>query len=40
MSQDTEDEDDSDQWTRAVKQNSGVQPDVHDLQISVRLFCT
>lgn len=29
MSQDTED--DSDQWRRAVKQNIGAQPDVHDL---------
>jgi hypothetical protein len=41
MSQDMEDEDDSDQWRRrAVKQNSGARPDVHDLQISVCLFCT
>jgi hypothetical protein len=40
MSQDTEEEDDSDQWRRAVKLNSGAQPDVHDLQISVCLFCT
>jgi hypothetical protein len=40
MSQDIEDEDDSDQWRRAVKQDSGAQPDVRDLQISVYLFCT
>jgi hypothetical protein len=46
MSQDTEDEDESDQWRRAVNQNSGAQPDVHDLQIQFvcfahnLMFCT